>query len=83
MLERRLFRRKSNGEVIDRSWLQFFVPDLVALRRPPRAGPPARCRGHRELGELPGEQVCCSVFRHRGSGSERQKTAEREGANQS
>ncbi len=26
MLERRLFRRKSNGEVIDRSWLQFSFP---------------------------------------------------------
>jgi hypothetical protein len=26
MLERRLFRRKSTGEVIDRSWLQFSFP---------------------------------------------------------
>ncbi len=74
MLERRLFRRKSNGEVIDPSWLQFSFPtwwhyDVL--------------RGLDHLRDAGVEQVCCSVFRHRGSGSERQKTAEREGANQS
>ena len=37
LLERRLFRRKSTGEVIDPSWLEFSFPPLVFLRRPPRS----------------------------------------------
>ena len=41
MLERRLFRRKSTGEVIDPDWLRVLVPDVVALRRPARARLPA------------------------------------------
>ena len=44
LLERRLFRRKSTGEVIDPSWLAVLVPDLVPLRRPARARLPARGR---------------------------------------
>ena len=36
MLERRLFRRKSTGEVIDPTWLRFSFPHLVPLRRPAR-----------------------------------------------
>ena len=36
MLERRLFRRKSTGEVIDPELAPVLVPDLVALRRPAR-----------------------------------------------
>ena len=44
MLERRLFRRKSTGEV-DRPGLpRVLVPDVVALRRPARARLPARRR---------------------------------------
>ena len=44
LLERRLFRRKSTGEVIDPSWLEFSFPHLVFLRRPPRSRAPARRR---------------------------------------
>ena len=47
MLERRLLRRKSTGEVIDPTWLAVRVPDLVALRRPARARLPTRRRGSR------------------------------------
>ena len=45
MLERRLFRRKSTGEVIDPELAPVLVPDLVALRRPARPRLPARRRG--------------------------------------
>ena len=44
LLERRLFRRRSTGEVIDPSWLQLRLPDLVALRRAAGARLPARRR---------------------------------------
>ena len=46
LLERRLFRRKSTGEVIDPELAPVLVPDLVALRRPARARLPARRRAH-------------------------------------
>ena len=66
MLERRLFRRKSTGEVIDPSWLRVLVPDLVSLRRPARARLPAgrrdgagraRRRGGRGRRGQPGTQT--------------------------
>ena len=53
MLERRLFRRKSTGEVIDPSWLQLLVPDLVALRRPARPRLPPRRRASRPTSGSP------------------------------
>ena len=45
ILERRLFRRKSTGEVIDPELARVLVPDLVALRRPARTRLPARRGG--------------------------------------
>ncbi len=44
MLERRLFRRKSTGEVIDPSWLQFSFPTWWHYDVPARARLPARRR---------------------------------------
>ncbi len=44
LLERRLFRRKSTGEVIDPGLAPVLVPHLVALRHPARARVPPRRR---------------------------------------
>ena len=44
LLERRLLRRLSDGEIGDRKWLHFAFPDRVALQRPARPRSPARRR---------------------------------------
>ena len=44
LLERRMFRRLSSGEVIDPMWTQFTFPTALALRRAEGAGLPARGR---------------------------------------
>ena len=46
LLERKLFRRKSTGEVVNPAWLQFSFPDPLALRR-------AACAGVLPLGRGP------------------------------
>ena len=42
LLERRMFRSIRTGEVIDKRWLRFSFPTVLALRRPARTGLSAR-----------------------------------------
>jgi hypothetical protein len=44
LLERRMFRSLRTGEVIDKRWLRFSVPDVLALRRLARTRLSAECR---------------------------------------